>query len=155
MSSLLNAAYDRMIRRLRDPTTLGQDEKPTGFSGGKPVSLAALFADSLTTGASDTFVVNLVSDRVRLQLLGVHAAIRKYRWENGRLPEHLAELDLKGGLGTDPFSGKPLLYKKVSDSAYELSSIGGPTANAEDSGRPEYGRRVPITLPRTPTPPRP
>ena len=143
VSSHLNAAYDQMARRLRDPTLLGQNDKATGVGGGGHATLAARFAAHMSAGASDTFVVSLVTDRVRLQLLGVHAAIRKYRWENGRLPERLEDLDLKGGLATDPFSGKPLLYKKTGDTDYELSSIGGPAG------------QVPITLPRTPIPPPP
>ncbi|HLJ57236.1 MAG TPA: hypothetical protein VKT77_19525 [Chthonomonadaceae bacterium] len=57
-----------------------------------------------------------------IHLLGVHAAIRRYRWEHGRLPSSLADLELPAMI-IDPFTGGPLLYK-LSGATFELSSAG-------------------------------
>jgi len=59
-------------------------------------------------------------DLAQIQLLGVHAAIRRYLWECDRLPGSLEDLRL-GALVTDLFTGKPLLYRAVGERAYELS----------------------------------
>ncbi len=71
-----------------------------------------------------------------IHLLGVHGAIRRFQWENNRLPASLAELNLPL-LATDPFTGSPLSYKP-SGNSYALSSA-GPT---------DGGAVGPITLPR-------
>ena len=57
----------------------------------------------------------------RVQLLGVHAAIRRFRWEHNRLPATLEELEL-GRLALDPFTGRPFLYQTAGDSTYILKS---------------------------------
>jgi len=81
-------------------------------------------------------------DSAKIHLLGVHAAIHRFRWENNRLPASLAELKLTS-LTTDPFTGAPLLYK-VTGIAYELSSAG---SAAHSDGSAGIG---PIYLPRKP-----
>ncbi|MBC7804810.1 MAG: hypothetical protein H7145_01545, partial [Akkermansiaceae bacterium] len=88
-----------------------------------------------------------VESRVRFQLLGVHAAIRRFRWANNRLPKTLDEMELAPQLVTDPFTTKPLLYKPGNTgSDYELASAGG-LMPGED-GEPDARRR--FTLPRAP-----
>ncbi len=61
-------------------------------------------------------------DLAKVQMLGVHAAIRRFRWEYNRLPSTLKELKL-GRLGLDPFTGSPFLYQNNGDSAYTLRSV--------------------------------
>jgi len=86
------------------------------------------------------------TDCARMHLLGTHAAIHRFRWENNRLPSSLSELKLPN-LTTDPFTGKPLQYQaksgaSSSDSTYVLFSA-GPT-NVGDGGAP----LGPVYLPR-------
>jgi hypothetical protein len=92
---------------------------------------------------------NRVTDRftaeqAQVQMLGVHAAIRRYKWEHDSLPGSIEELKL-GRLAIDPFSGKPLQYKRTDDKTYELSSIGALDRGVD--GKPGTGQRVPLLLP--------
>ena len=80
-------------------------------------------------------------EQARVQLLGIHAAIRRYRWENNMLPNSLDQLKL-GRLGIDPFSGKPFVYKRTDDRNYDLSSIGAMDQSSADI--PSTRARVPI-----------
>lgn len=81
------------------------------------------------------------AEAARVRLLGCHAAIRRYRWENRELPAALAELRL-GDLALDPFTGSPLQYE-VRGTRYRLSSVGSPTG--EDDPQAVNGRR-PVTV---------
>jgi hypothetical protein len=92
---------------------------------------------------------NRVTDRftteqAQVQMLGVHAAIRRYKWEHDSLPNSLQELKL-GKLAIDPHSGKLFQYKKVDDKTYELSSVGA--IDRGNNGMPGTGQRVPLLLP--------
>ena len=58
----------------------------------------------------------------KIRLLGIHAAIHRYRWEYNRLPDTLADLHI-GALNTDPFTGEGFLYKRDGE-VYDLSSLG-------------------------------
>ena len=66
--------------------------------------------------------------RARLQLLVAHAAVLEYRWWFWVAAADLSKLDL-GDIATDPFTGKPLIYKRLSDYRYKLYSAG---PNKED-----------------------
>lgn len=83
-------------------------------------------------------------EQATVQLLGVHAAIRRYRWEHDRLPNSLDELKV-GRLAIDPFTGQPLVYRRIGDS-YELYSAGPLDRGTEE--KPPSGGRVPVYLPR-------
>ncbi len=63
--------------------------------------------------------------RARLRLLECELALRAYRLEKGRLPERLGELvpDYVPEVPLDPFSGRPLVYRKTKDE-YLLYSLG-------------------------------
>ena len=74
--------------------------------------------DDVYMRALDTFTLELA----RVQMLGVHAAIRRYRWEHNRLPASLQELKL-GRLGIDPSNGEPFTYRRSSDTQYTLQSV--------------------------------
>ena len=75
--------------------------------------------DPLFEGAQTVFV----RDQAKIQILGVHAAIRSYRWEHDALPGSLDLIKL-GPLGLDPFTGKPLHYRVTGSTSYELMSEG-------------------------------
>ncbi len=64
-----------------------------------------------------------VKDQAAMEVLGVHAAIRRYRWQHDSLPVDLDALKL-GPLATDPFTGKPLTYHITGSATYELTSEG-------------------------------
>ena len=95
-----------------------------------------------------------VSDRytqivAQMHLLAIHAAIRKYRWENDRLPKALEELkpERDNGLIADPFTGELLVYKPNGDQ-YELFSVGIP--QRDEQGKIIPGSGTPIYLPKKP-----
>ena len=70
----------------------------------------------------------------------VHAAVRSYRWEYGRLPPDLNAVNV-GELARDLFTGELLQYE-VSGSRYRLASA-GPEITGDD---PRAGERRPVTL---------
>lgn len=114
----------------RQPISVVEDQTPAG-------KIAGMLLPALTM-AADKFV----SADARVRLLGVHIVLRRFLWEFGKLPASLDELAV-GSLAVDPYSGKPILYKRLTDRTYELSSIG--------SEGPE-GRKA-ITLPPVPMTP--
>jgi hypothetical protein len=88
-----------------------------------------------------------ISERVLLQMLGVHAAIRRYQWEHDALPNSLIELKL-GSMAVDPFTGNLLDYKRTGERTYMLSSAG--PVERDDDNKPIPGQRTPIQMPRKP-----
>jgi hypothetical protein len=81
-------------------------------------------------------------DRAQIRLLAVHAALRRYRLEQGRLPESLDALRL-GDLAIDPFTGKPFQYR-AADGVVRLRSV-GPRAEPGDARAVERRRPVSVT----------
>ena len=77
-----------------------------------------------------------------LRLLGVHAAIRGYRWEHSSLPASLTDLHL-GTLIVDPFTGNSLMYRR-SGETYDLSSRG--PFERDDNGQPTSASPPPLNL---------
>ena len=100
----------------------------------------------LASGVSPQ-ITKMETDYVKRQayahLLGCHAAIRQFRWENNRFPNTLSELKLDE-LAKDPFSGNLLVYKLDKDS-YTLSSVGAPVYDKD--GKLDESARVAISLP--------
>ncbi len=132
----VNAYYDQVDARLQKPIWERTDIQEPADDGS---IVSQLLSSVLPT-------ISRVMDRygmeqAKVQLLGVHAAIRRYRWENNRLPTTLEELKL-GRMGVDPFSGKPFAYKRTDDMTYDLYSIGAPDRGNGDT--PGSGARVPI-----------
>ena len=78
----------------------------------------------------------------RIRLLGVHAAIRAYRWEHNRLPQTLTELRL-GDLALDPHTGDMLRYENKG-ATYDLFSRGAAPLDA--NGKPTDDAPVPVRL---------
>jgi len=105
-------------------------------------SLAYEMADMMTMTPST------ISDRytqvlAQMQLLAVHAAIRKFQWENDRLPNALDELkrERNDGILTDPFTGEFLVYKPDGE-RYELYSTGIPERDENGSIKPDSGKAI-------------
>lgn len=135
----MQAHFDALLENLRRPAWERKEIPEV-----KGDSLADRLAEMLLPSFS------LVGERyareqAQVQLLGVHAAIRRYRWEHERLPESLDALRL-GRLALDPFTGQPLVYKRPTDTTYDLYSA-GPYDRGNDE-RPPSGQRVPIYVPR-------
>ncbi|MBC8143287.1 MAG: hypothetical protein H7Y38_17820 [Armatimonadetes bacterium] len=121
MPDAIAAYYDRAAALQADPTkTITLLTPPGEKDRFHPITL--YLRDSIVPDAN--FAGRQpVENRVSNQLLGVHAAIRAYRWENDRLPKTLDELRLPPNLVTDPFTGAPLLYEPVADT-YRLETAG-------------------------------
>jgi hypothetical protein len=135
-AEMVDSTYQQVFRTLAEPTWTWRDPW--------------LPDEAVTAGQLATSVImpvgrvmeRYVIDRAKIQLLAVHAAIRRFRWENNRLPGSLQELNL-GDRARDPFTGAPLIYTRTADT-YELSSAGG-----RDRGTPETpptGARIPLSL---------
>jgi hypothetical protein len=155
----VNAFYAAQAAAYRLPPHQRPDEVPlpqTPAPQSDPAQrLVAQLMDLLLPAVSGA-TTRFTQARIQVQLLGVHAAIRRFRWEHDRLPETLADLRL-GNLGVDPYSGRPLVYERIggNDTAttYTLASV-GPTKR-DDEDKPVPGQRVPILLPQPPRPPQP
>jgi hypothetical protein len=117
--ALVNSRIDFAIENLKH--SLWERKAPPTIEGNPMVAayVNALGIDAVLTSTSKSFA----KDQARMQVLGVHAAIRAYRWENNRLPDSLEELKL-GKLAIDPFTGKTLAYKRTGETTYELTSDG-------------------------------
>ncbi len=109
-------------------------------------SLVGYLAETLMP-TFDTVSDRFVTDQVKIQLLGMQAAILRYLWEHERLPDSLRQLRLPN-LIMDPFTGEPLIYRRTGPRAYELSSAG--PYDRGDGETPPSGKRLPIFLPRKP-----
>lgn len=137
-SALLMQSHDSILANLRRPAWERKpiprpDEKtPTGQ-----------LANSLLVDPSRV-VDRYETERASIRLLGVHAAIRRYRWEHDRLPDTLQDLRLDKPFLLDPFTGETLIYRREGET-YELYSA-GPEARGED-GKPIPGKRAPVYLP--------
>jgi hypothetical protein len=133
---MVDSTYQQAFRTLSEPTWTWKDPR--------------LPDEAVTAGQLATSVIMPVGrimeryliDRAKIQLLAVHAAIRRFRWENNRLPGSLQELNL-GDRALDPFTGTPLVYTHTSDT-YELSSAGSMDRGTAET--PPTGARIPLTL---------
>lgn len=143
VSDAVGAYYDRAAALLADPTRrLTLETPPAEKSRFHEITLH--LRDSLVLEVQFT-VRQPVTNRLAIQLLGAHAAILRFRWENDRLPEALEELGLPTNLVTDPFTQEPLVYEpNTSGRNYKLASAGALTPGKD--GKPDA--REPFTLPR-------
>lgn len=137
-SSLIMKSHDDILENLRHPAwerkeiTRPEEKTPAG-----QLANALLIDPSRVVDRYET-------ERASIRLLGVHAAIRRFRWENNRLPDTLKELPLEKAFLLDPFTGDSLVYRRTGET-YELFSA-GPDARGED-GKPIPGKRAPVYLP--------
>jgi hypothetical protein len=117
--ALVKGQVNYMIENLRKPHW---ERRPIPPIGGDEVAaqyVEALQLDKVLGQVGSSFA----RDQARMQMLGVRAVLRAYRWEFGCLPNSLDELQL-GRLITDPFTGKSLVYRRTGALTYELSSAG-------------------------------
>ncbi len=143
VKAIFNREYDRLAALVRQPAWERPEPEPI-----RGDSVAERFAAALWETLRPTLV--LVQDRwtqeqAQVQLLGVHAAILRYRWENDRLPASLDALHL-GSLATDPFTGKSFVYKTTGETTYDLRSE-GPLDRGKE-GQPPSGEHVPVYVDR-------
>ena len=117
----MRARLDHYAENLKRP--VWERKPPPPLQGEK---LVADYVNALAQTLDPVFEntqTAFVKDQARMQVLGVHAAIRKYRWDHDSLPASLEVLKL-GRLVVDPFTGKPLKYRVSSPTTYELTSDG-------------------------------
>ena len=116
-----------------------QQRKPLPSASGETLD-ARLFGMLVVSGEQVSHRYDQ-SDAM-LRLLGVHAAIRAYRWEHNHLPQTLADLHI-GKLALDPYTGEPLRYQN-NGATYDLFSRG--SAPLDDDGKPTNAPPVPVRL---------
>ncbi len=138
--NLLKARYDLLFAELRRPPWERREirQEMPDTPAGRLIGVMAQLTGSLRSAEAFTRA------QANLQLLGMHAAIRRFLWEHDRLPSGLEELK-PGRLAIDPYTGQPLIYRRLNDREYELYSAGPIVYNEE--GQPS-GRRDNIHLPR-------
>jgi hypothetical protein len=135
-ADLIKQQCDTMISSLQLPPWQRPEVKiPEGKSLGN--RLFQMFVPNY-----DQVLSRFLLDDVNLQLLAVHTAIRRYRWQYDRLPDRLEQLRLDE-LATDPFTGKPLIYQRNGEN-YTLFSAGA--NDHDDNGARIPGKRTPINL---------
>lgn len=138
--ALLAARYDAMIRVLG--ASPWQRVTPTFEMGRSPDEQMAEALWEPMKPAMHQLLDTWSYMIARVQLLGVHAAIRGHLWEYGKVPDTLDELQL-GRLAIDPITGDSLKYRAMGRETYELSSE-GPYERDGDGNR--LGSRKPVSL---------
>jgi hypothetical protein len=131
------AAVNASLGRLFDQAR-AQWKKPAWERG--PLEIPADLEGSVAAqvaGPLERAMEVLTRERARIGLLAVHAAIRRYRLEQGTLPETLEGLQERDVI-VDPFTGKPFTYI-ITGATYQLTSA-GPRAEPGDP-RAVAGRR--------------
>jgi hypothetical protein len=134
-AALVRAQYEAMVADISQPSWQWPDWKePTGKT---PADILYQMITPNYQSVLERFIMNSAD----LRLLGVHVAIRKYRWQYDRLPARL-ELLHEEQLTTDPFTGRPLVYHPHGE-RYDLYSEG--PYQRTDSGERIPDKRTPIT----------
>jgi hypothetical protein len=128
----LDAYFDRAQEEVKKPAWERTWDLPKP-DGSYAARIEQLLSPSVTK-PSEAFT----TAAARLQLLAVHAAVLRYRWEREQVPPNLAALEL-GDLVIDPCTGAPLKYEPQGRRRYRLTSAGRP-ADANDPNAVE-GRR--------------
>jgi hypothetical protein len=134
--TLIRAHYDAALVNLKLPI---RERRPMAV-----ISDKSLGGDLFVSLVVNTDQITDKYDRMEamLRMLGVHAAIRGYRWEHGFLPTSLADLHL-GKLIVDPFTGGDLMYQR-SGKSYDLYSRG--PFERDDNGQPTSTPPPPLKL---------
>ncbi|MBC8137260.1 MAG: hypothetical protein H8F28_15380 [Fibrella sp.] len=148
MSGVINEHYDKAFALVKNPTgRMSIDPTVETDANRHPITL---MLRSVVLLSAPNIVQRSIEDRLQLQLLAVHAAIRGHRWHYARLPKTLDELKLPANIVADPFTAKPLLYEPESKgSGYTLASAGALVPGTD--GKPDARDRV--MLPREPRKP--
>ena len=118
------------------PQKLNVEKDLVGNIEGLMVSALSPQLEKLQTG--------YVQRQTYAHLLGCHAAIHQFQWENNRLPATLKELISLRSLATDPFSGNELIYKLDKEGGYTVESVGPIVYDKEGKEKPT--ERKPVSL---------
>ncbi len=94
-------------------------------------------------------LIMLVKRKAMGKLLATHAAVIKFRWENGKLPVTLEELKL-GDIAVDPYTDALLLYK-VTGREYTLASAGAMEYDAQQHLDPTKRKSINLMFSNTST----
>jgi len=138
-AEMIKQQFDTMLAELQLPPWQRTEVSPPA---GKTLADELRKILSPSYGALlDRFTMN----NVQIKLLAIHVAIRKYRWQYDHPPNTLEQLRLDNGLTVDPFTGKPLGYRRQGDE-YDLFSE-GPNERGDDGERIP-GQRKPIFMRR-------
>lgn len=92
---------------------------------GSDLPWTAIMTTILLPGLKPTFAVN-EAVRARLAQAEIALALWRYRADGGSFPESLTVLvpDDLAAVPTDPFTGKPMMFKRVADDEVLLYSLG-------------------------------
>ena len=104
----VSARYDHALRNWRLPAA-----QRAPFMPDKTDSPGAALC-RMITAAPDLILSKYTRDRSQLRVLGVHAAIHRYRWDHNALPNGLAELHIPK-MVKDAFAGSEVVYKQDGD----------------------------------------
>lgn len=132
----LSAYYDAVLNDLKLPPKMRKPITPIAGDTLDGLMFVRLAGNAEHAGRSYDR-----ADAV-LRLLGVHAAIRAYKWEYNHLPQSLAELHLRD-LALDPFTGDPLHYQN-NGATYDLFSRG--SLSYDSDGKPGNAPPTPVRL---------
>jgi len=141
-SSAIDTAFDQTQLALKTPFWERTPVVAQAGNGKQPEDAVLQLFLSQTMPNFDRIADRYTQIQAITRLLGCHAAIHRYRWEHDSLPPSLEELKL-GVMATDPFSGKPFVYKTMGI-RYTLESV-GPLAR-DDQGQPIPNKHAPVTL---------
>ena len=142
VTARINSAVDEAIAWYRDPSSVvPRAAAPPGSLADQIAATVSPLYGSVSRRFTET--------RIRLQMVGVHAAIRRYQWEYDRLPTNLDELRL-AGLEIDPYTRKPFAYRVLTRATYELASAG--PYKLDGNGNYLPGQREAIIYPKPPEP---
>ncbi len=130
--TLVAAYFDSVIANLKQPAKERKSiqEIKEKSPGGALCNLIA----PMLSNVVDKYDQN----QATIRLLGVHAAIRRYKWEHNFLPNSLSDLHI-GHLTDDPFTGDTMKYQK-NGATYDLYSQG--PIQTDENGRPLATRKA-------------
>lgn len=134
----LDAFFERQLAETRKPRWERAYPDPKQIDDSSPSGWAVKLMAPAMNRVDDAYG----REEAHVRVLACHAAIRRYRWEHGKLPGGLEELNL-GELAVDPFTGRPLQYE-VKGIRYRLTSVGAP-ADADDPNAVNGRRPVTVT----------
>jgi hypothetical protein len=136
------------VYRARTPYAIHRSEKnkaqEKGLIGRTPIQTAVPLMQQITAPAVQRTIQVSWRDRVSQAEVITILSVLRFQKENGRLPESLEQLLRKGYLlkmPMDPYSDKPLVYRKTED-GFTLYSVGfnftddGGVRGKDNNGKP-------------------
>lgn len=114
------------------------------------------FLNSFITPVYSQASVKEQQEVALVRLMGCAAAIKRHRQRTGAYPASLKALQL-GEMATDPFTGKPFVYRRDAKRGFQLYSLG--QNKTDDGGRiaidPSAGDLTPLSIHALPEAQRP